>query len=36
MLCDYEGEAMPSKEREDARIVSVRLPNPLVQRLDRV
>ena len=27
---------MPSKEREDARIVSVRLPNPLVQRLDRV
>ena len=27
---------MPSKEREDARIVSVRLPTPLVQRLDRV
>src|SRR2546422_11606812 len=27
---------MPSKEREDSRIVSVRLPNPLVQRLDRL
>ena len=27
---------MPSKEREDSRIVSVRLPNTLVQRLDRL
>ena len=27
---------MPSKEPEDSRIVSVRLPNTLVQRLDRL
>jgi hypothetical protein len=27
---------MPNTERDDARIVSVRLPTPLVQRLDRV
>ena len=27
---------MPSKEPEESRIVSVRLPNPLLQRLDRL
>lgn len=27
---------MPSKEPEDSRIVRVRLPNTLVQRLDRL
>jgi hypothetical protein len=32
----YEGEAMPSNEPEDSRIVSVRLPHTLVQRLDRL
>jgi hypothetical protein len=32
----YKGETMPSKDLEDSRIVSVRLPNTLVQRLDRL
>ena len=27
---------MPHKESDDSRVISVRLPNPLVQRLDRV
>jgi|GraSoiStandDraft_60_1057301.scaffolds.fasta_scaffold539571_2 hypothetical protein len=27
---------MPHKESDDSRVLSVRLPNPLVQRLDRV
>ena len=36
MFCIYEGEAMPNKESEESRIVSVRLPNTLVQRLDRL
>src|SRR5215475_10499115 len=29
-------ESMPHKESDDSRVISVRLPNPLVQRLDRV
>jgi hypothetical protein len=32
----YEREAMPHPEPEDSRVVSVRLPTPLVQRLDRL
>src|SRR5712691_3603220 len=29
----HEGEPMPTKAPDDSRVVSVRLPNPLVQRL---
>jgi hypothetical protein len=36
VFCVYEGESMPHKEPEDSRVVSVRLPNTLVQRLDRL
>jgi len=36
VFCVYEGEAMPNKAPEDSRIVSVRLPHTLVQRLDRL
>ena len=36
MFYVYEGESIPHKEPEDSRVVSIRLPNTLVQRLDRL
>src|SRR6266853_796380 len=32
----HEWEPMPTKAPDDSRVVSVRLPTPLVQRLDRL